>query len=207
MDEQPPLTRWERAGERNHGYDQRFTALIAAGDDIDGEARLADVLAPRGARMLDAGAGLGRVGAALQRRGHRVTAVEKDGHLIGRAHELFPELPVIESDVLALTPELLEAHGAPSSYDVVVLVGNVIVLAAEDTEVRMLRTLGALLVEGGRMLVGFHHHGGPAHAREYPWDDFAADVTAAGLSVEQHFGSYDLRPPDDDYVVAVLTRG
>lgn len=200
-----PQTRWELAGARPLGYDDRFTRLIAEGEDIDGEARLVDVLAPRGARILDAGSGLGRVGAALQRRGHRVTAVEKDPHLVSRSHELYPDLPVIESDILGVSPELLEAHRAPTSYDVIVLVGNVIVLAAEGTEVRMLRTLAALLAEDGRLLVGFHPRGGPALARAYPWAEFVADVEASGLVVEQHFGTYDLHPPAGQHTIAVLT--
>ena len=41
------------------GYAGVFEGLIDRGEDIDGEARLADVLAPRAARILDAGAGMG----------------------------------------------------------------------------------------------------------------------------------------------------
>jgi SAM-dependent methyltransferase len=206
MSQDIPATRWELAGEGNQGYAAKFTELIESGADIDGEARLADVLVERGARILDAGSGLGRVGAGLQRRGHRVVSVEKDPYLIGRSRELFPELTVIESDILGVSPDLLAAHGAPTTYDLVVLVGNVLVLGAEGEEVRMLRTLGALLADGGRVLAGFHLTGGPVHGREYSWAEFEAEVTEAGLQVQQHFGGYDLRPPDEEYVVAVLTR-
>lgn len=205
MSEDIPTTRWELAGSRNAGYAERFTTMIDQGDDIDGEARLADVLAPRSATILDAGAGLGRVGAALQRRGHHVTAAEKDPDLVARAAHLFPDLPMIAADILELTPEFLRAHDAPTAYDEIVLVGNVVVLAAPETEVRLLRTLGALLAPEGRILVGFH----PVHvhetARDYSFEEFAADAGEAGLEVEQHFGSYDLRPPSQEYVVAVLT--
>jgi hypothetical protein len=83
-------------------------------------------------------------------------------------------------------------------------VGNVLVLGAEGAEVRMLRTLGAVLADGGRMLVGFHLSGGPASGRVYAWPEFEAEVAAAGLRVQHHFGGYDLRPPDEEYVVAVL---
>jgi SAM-dependent methyltransferase len=201
-----PPTRWELAGEGNQGYAEKFTELIASDADIDGEARLADVLVERGATILDAGSGLGRVGAALQRRGHRVVGVEKDAYLVTRSRELFPDLPVVESDILGVDRALLELHGAPTAYDLVVLVGNVLVLGAEGAEVRMLRTLGALLADGGRILAGFHLVGGPASGREYTWAEFEAEVVDAGLQVQHHFGGYDLRPPDDQYVVAVLTR-
>lgn len=206
MSDEIPPTRWEQAAPEERGYAQRFRDLMEQGADITGEARLADALAPRGARILDAGAGIGRIGAALQGCGHTVWAVEKDPALVGDLRELHPSLPVIESDLLALTPEVLAAHGAPAAYDLVVLVGNVLVLGAEDNEVRMLRTLGALLAPGGRILVGFHLQGGPVRRRHYTPEEFATDVAGAGLRVQHRFGGYDLAPVNDEYVVALLTR-
>jgi len=200
-----PLTRWE-SGEPS-GYGVEFSKLIEAGADVEGEGRLADALVARGSRILDAGAGVGRIGGALQARGHDVLAVEKDPDLIERAARHFPDLPMVESDILALSPESLAAAGHSAEFDLIVLVGNVIILAAPDTESRMLATLGALLAPGGRILVGFHPKNSPAaSARPYPFEDFAADVDAAGLAVQHHFGTYELHPPADDYVVAVLTR-
>src|SRR4051794_7880077 len=126
-----PTTRWESAD--NAGFAAHFTELIASGSDIAGEARLADAMVPRGARVLDAGAGFGRVGAALQARGHHVVAAEKDADLIAMAAEHYPALPMVRSDILALTPELLSGAGHPTAYDLVVLVGNVMVLLAPET--------------------------------------------------------------------------
>ena len=45
-------------------YVERFRAMARAGDDLAGEARLVDAMVPRGARILDAGCGPGRVGGA-----------------------------------------------------------------------------------------------------------------------------------------------
>jgi SAM-dependent methyltransferase len=200
-----PENRWERlAGEST--YAQVFEDLIARGEDIDGEARLADVLAPRHARILDAGAGVGRVAAALARRGHVVTAVEKDPDLVTRAHRLFPEVPVVSADILELSPEMLSEHDRPSSYDVIVVVGNVMVYLAEDTETRALITLRDLLAPDGRILVGFNPVKGPAFSRDYPVADFRAHVENAGLAVQHEFGGYDLAPVGSDYLVAVLHR-
>ena len=204
MSEIPP-NRWERlAGEST--YAEVFEDLIGRGEDIDGEARLADVLAPRHARILDAGAGVGRVAAALTRRGHDVTAVEKDPDLVTRSHRLFPEVPVVQADILELSPTMLGAHGRPSSYDVVVAVGNVMIYLAEDTETRVLRTLSDLLVPDGRILVGFNPVKGPQFSRDYPVADFHGHVEAAGLVVQHRFGGYDLAPTRGDYEVAVLSR-
>ena len=64
-----PRTRWEIAGEGNRGYGAKFGRLVADGVDVDGEARLADALVGRGARILDVGSGMGRVAAAEERAG------------------------------------------------------------------------------------------------------------------------------------------
>lgn len=200
-----PPTRWELNADRLEGrYAKRFDELIERGEDIDGEARLVDAIAPRSARILDAGSGMGRVAAALAARGHDVTAVEKDPGLVARSRTQFPDVPVIESDILGLSPQLLEESGRPSAYDVVVVVGNVMVYLADDTEARALRTLRDLLAPEGRMLVGFHPREGPLGTGDYPVEDFLDHVTGAGLVVQHLFGSYGLDPPADDYVVAVL---
>lgn len=199
-----PATRWERGD--NSGFAAHFSRLIAAGQDIEGEARLADAMLPRGATVLDAGAGFGRVGAALQARGHHVVAAEKDPDLVAMAAEHYPDLPMLRSDILALTPELLARAGHPTAYDLVVLVGNVIVLLAPDTEQRALRTLTNLLADGGRILVGFHIEHMHGSARDYPAEEFVADAGAAGLTVQHRFGGYELQPPNDEYAVVVLAR-
>jgi SAM-dependent methyltransferase len=185
-------------------YAEVFEDLIARNEDVDGEARLADVLAPRGARILDAGAGLGRVAGALHARGHDVTAVEKDPDLVARSHRLFPDVPVVGADILELTPAMLERRGRPTEYDVVVAVGNVMIYLAEDTEVRALTALAGVLAPEGRVLVGFDPVKGPRTSRDYPVERFRGDAEAAGLVVQHEFGSYDLAPPGGDYVVAVL---
>lgn len=46
----------------SHWYIERFRAMARAGDDLAGEARFVDAMAPRGARILDAGCGPGRLG-------------------------------------------------------------------------------------------------------------------------------------------------
>jgi SAM-dependent methyltransferase len=199
-----PQTRWELAD--TDGYAERFARLIDDGVDVVGEARLADVLVGRGARILDAGAGMGRIGAELQRRGHTVVAAEKDPALVAAAAERYPDLPMVQTDLLALTPALLEERGG-ADFDLVVLVGNVIVLAAPDTEVRMLSTLRDLLAPTGRILVGFHPVDSPASsARPYPVEEFIEDAETAGLTVQHRYGTYELGPPSDEYVVAVLAR-
>ena len=67
-----PVTRWEQAD--HSGYGQLFAQLVADGTDVDGEARLADVLVPRRCdgprRWLGHGPCRRRAGAP-RTRGHR----------------------------------------------------------------------------------------------------------------------------------------
>lgn len=201
------MTRWDAlplAGRLR--FVEQLDELEADGADVDGEARLADTLIPRGARVLDAGAGTGRVGAALASRGHDVTAVEKDRDLIARSRRDHPDLAVVEADLLDLSPDLLAGHERPTAYDLVVAVGNVLIFLADGTERDVLRTLRAVLAPGGRILIGLDLDGHRDGSRAYPLDQLRADVAAADLEVQLHVGTYDLQPPGLDYAVLVLIR-
>ncbi|CAB4702653.1 MAG: methyltransferase domain-containing protein [Actinobacteria bacterium] len=197
MSELPP-TRWALSGAATAGYASTFADLVASGADVDGEARLADALLGREARVLDVGSGMGRVAAALAARGHLVSAVEPDPDLVAQSRSTYPDLEVVEADVLALDPAVC------GRFDLVVCVGNVLVFLADGTERRVLTHLASLLAPGGRVLAGFHLRGGPTSARRYPPEEFVADVEASGLVVHQRFGTYELHPPTDDYAVWVL---
>ena len=123
------------------------------------------------------------------------------------AARYYPDLPMVQADILALSPALLAGAGHPTAYDLILVVGNVMILLAPDTERRALSTLGGLLAEGGRILLGFHPHDSPASsARDYPVAEFVEDAATAGLRLQHRFGSYELAPPTDDYCVAVLSR-
>ncbi len=202
-----PLTRWEATDQRR-GYGALFASLQAAGEYLAGEARLADALVPRNARILDAGCGMGRVGAALQERGHRAVGVDLDPELVAQSRTTYPAFPVVEGRLDILTADDLAAAGEPGPFDLVVCVGNVMILLAPGTEQQVLGSLHALLVDGGRVLVGFHTTALPERSRHYSPDQFAADARAVGFTVESRFASYDLAPfdPEGDYVVTVLRR-
>lgn len=101
--------------EHSYWYAERFRALGARGEDIHGESRLMDVLAPRHGLLLDAGCGSGRHGGHLARVGHRVVGVDIDPRLIEAARQDHPgalwlvgdltSLDVRAADVLAQAPE------------------------------------------------------------------------------------------------------
>ncbi|MBF4163007.1 class I SAM-dependent methyltransferase [Nocardioides sp. CBS4Y-1] len=204
-----PQSRWALAGRAaTDGFGRRFGELVASGTDVDGEARLADALLPRGARVLDVGAGMGRVTAALAARGHTVVGIEPDPVLVEQAHSTYPGIDVLRADVLELDrgragDELLGER--PHAFDLIVVVGNVMVFLAEGTERRTLSLLRDRLAPGGRILLGFRLVGPPEHARRYPAEEFADDAAAAGLRVDARFGSYELHAPNDEYTVWLLS--
>lgn len=108
------LTRWEAKVRENpahsHWFVERFRTMAAEGRDLAGEARLVDAMLPRGARVLDAGCGSGRIGAALIERGHTVVGVDVDPVLIEAARTDHPAGQWLVGDLAELDlPALVHA--------------------------------------------------------------------------------------------------
>ena len=108
---------------------------------------------------------------------------------------------MLPHEALALDPAEL------GSFDLVVVVGNVMIYLGEGTERSVLERVRDLLAPDGRVLLGFHLTAVKSGSRTYPADEFVADVEASGLRVVHRFGSYELHEPVDDYAVWVLARG
>lgn len=197
-----PTTRWEEqvVGERWTFYAERFDQMFSAGDDVEGEARFVDAMLQRGSSVLDAGCGTGRIANALHRMGHRSVGVDKDAGLIAIARNRYPGVPYLACDLYSLDADTLENSGAPGSFDVVVLPGNVMVYLAPGSEREVLSNLAALLQPAGRIVAGF------AADRDYSPADFCRDAEALGLDVEHQFATWQLDPvtPEADWAVIVL---
>ncbi|MFE0593878.1 class I SAM-dependent methyltransferase [Micromonospora echinospora] len=190
-------TRWvtETGPDHSRWYVDRFRQLAAEGADLAGEARLLDAMVPPGARILDAGCGTGRVGAALAERGHTVVGVDADPVLIEAARADHPGSTWLVADLAEL-----DLPGEP--FDAAVVAGNVMAFVAPGTERDVLRRIAAHLRPDGVLVVGF------GTGRGYPLADFDADASAAGLRREHRFATWDLRPwrADADFAVTVLRR-
>ncbi|PWD52287.1 SAM-dependent methyltransferase [Serinibacter arcticus] len=180
-------------------YVERFREMAAQGRDLDGEARLVDAMLARGSRVLDAGCGPGRVGAALAARGHTVVGVDVDPVLIGAAEADHAGSTWLVGDLTELD---LPARGVAEPFDLVVCAGNVMTFLAEGTSGEVLRRLAAHLAPQGRIVLGF------GAGRGYTPDDLAADAAGADLREDLRLGTWDLRPftSESDFLVTVLSR-
>ncbi|WP_010540461.1 class I SAM-dependent DNA methyltransferase [Dietzia alimentaria] len=189
--------------EHSRRYAKRWEDMVAEGVDIDGEARLVDAMAPRGARILDVGCGQGRMGAYLYQRGHRVTGVDLDPYLIDRARESCPDAQWEVAD-------LADDGWAQGPFDLAVSAGNVLAFVDPADRGAVLANLAARLeadardVENrpGRLVVGF------GLDRGWTREQFDADAAQAGLRLVQRWSTWDLEPFDDEsgFMVAVLVR-
>jgi 2-polyprenyl-3-methyl-5-hydroxy-6-metoxy-1,4-benzoquinol methylase len=188
--------RWftDHGADHAKWYIDRFRTMAADGADLDGEARLVDAMVGRGARILDAGCGTGRVSAALAQRGHTVVGVDVDPQLVAAARADYPGPRYEVADLATLDL----AGEAP--FDAAVLAGNVLVFVAPRSERQVLDRVRAHIRPDGFIVVGF------ATDREYRVPEFDADCEAVGLILEHRFATWDLRPwrSDAGWQVSVL---
>jgi SAM-dependent methyltransferase len=178
-------------------YIERFRAMANAGDDLAGEARFVDAMAPRGARILDAGCGPGRLGGYLAKVGHHVVGVDVDPALIEAAEQDYPGPQWVVGDLAELD---LPARGIVEPFDVIVSAGNVMAFLAPSTRTQVLGRLRAHLADDGRAAIGF------GAGREYEFAEFLNDAAAAGFASDLLLSTWDLRPfaDDSDFLVAIL---
>ncbi len=192
------LPRWFTDTDEGHSqaYVDQMRSLAVEGEDLAGEARLVDAMVKPRSRILDAGCGPGRVGAALFARGHDVVGVDIDSELIAAAREDHPGPVWLIDDLASLD---LASKGEPEPFDAIVVAGNVLAFVAPDTEVQVLKRLAAHLLPDGFVITGFQ-------TERYAIAEFDRHLAAAGFLLEHRFATWDLRAwhLDADFAVSVL---
>lgn len=194
-----PAPRWITDTDPGHSewYIQRFREMAAEGSDLAGEARFIDAMVGRGARLLDAGCGPGRVGGYLHTVGHTVTGVDVDPKLIAAAETDYPGPDWQVGDLSEL--DLHDDDGSRTLFDAIVCAGNVLAFVAPETESLVLRRLGEHLRPEGRLVVGFH-------IAKLALADFDAALADTDLILDLRLATWDIRPwhDDADFAVSVL---
>ena len=192
---------WPGLSDPEHSawYVERFRAMAAQGEDLLGESRFVDVLAPRRARLLDAGCGPGRHGGHLARLGHQVVGVDIDPALIAAAREDHPEATWMVADLATLD---LPASGEPEPFDGALIAGNVMDFIGPGHQSEAIRRVAAHLRVGGFLVIGCRV------TRGFTPEDLDAALPSAGLRLEHRFATWDLAPwqADADFAVSVLRR-
>lgn len=196
-------TTWPSLTGANPGhaqsYIERWERLEREGTDIVGEARLIDAMARRSSRILDAGAGTGRLSVYLDAQGHHVTAVDIDPDLVAYAQRRYSEQH-IAWHVGDLSVDSGEGAVPEGPFDIIFSAGNVLAFIPDEAHQRALHVLASRLAPQGRLVVGFGLNRGRSA------EEFFAAAQRAGLVQEQAFASWDLKPfgPEEEFLVAVL---
>ncbi|MDY6808302.1 MAG: class I SAM-dependent methyltransferase [Actinomycetota bacterium] len=193
-------TRWDDTNApKGDAYDERWQHLVAAGQNIHGEADLVETLLHDhgGQRVLDAGCGTGRVAIELRRRGLAVVGVDADDTMLATARRNGPEVVWIHADLTSLGTHV------DSEFDVALLAGNVMIFVDPGTEDAVLAQLADRLPSGGLLVAGFSLRDDRLTLADY--DRLAA---RNGFELEARWSTWERDPFDEeDYAVSVHRRG
>lgn len=126
-------------------YETRWSRLAEDGHDIFGEADFVSRFEP--AAVLDAGCGMGRIGIELARRGADVVGVDLDPDLLARAALAAPHVRWVNADLADLD--------LGTTFDVVVLAGNVIPFVADGDQANAVVRCAGHVRPGGVLIAGF----------------------------------------------------
>lgn len=191
--------RWRRSVDLDE-YDRRWEEMSARGESIHGEVDFIERVHPgRKLSILDAGCGTGRLAIEAARRGHRVVGVDLDRDMIDRARIKAPDLRWECADLSDLE--------IGTSFDVVVMAGNILLFCRPGSQTDIVSSLARHLVDDGALICGFSLEEG---RDAYTVADFLGDADRAELSRVDLYANWDGDPFDahatNRYVVAVCRR-
>ena len=175
----------------NHGpdyaaYAAKMRRLAASGSDLEVDARFADMMSPRRARILDLGCGIGSAVGSLRRRGHLAYGIDPTESILDVARELFDATWFRVMSAESVSAATLSEQGLPASYDMVLMSGNVPAFLADGRLRETFRRLPSLLNPGGGFVVGTttNYRGGPID------QDLAA--AGSGLTLTHRYADWHL---------------
>jgi SAM-dependent methyltransferase len=131
----------------------------------DAEAMCLDRAFQPGSRVLDLGCGAGRLATRIGRLCRSYLGVDASAQMIRAARTNCPELVFVTADIVEFTAE-------PASYDLILLMGNVLdYLHPEERRTRLLSHCHSWLTPEGA-IVGSSHLTSPGQPRGYYAEDY-----------------------------------
>jgi trans-aconitate methyltransferase len=202
------MARWEYgrrvASWDPKNYDTAWTQMEAAGKDPHGEVAFVERLMrrhglPATARFLDAGCGTGRVAIELDRRGFLVEGTDVDADMLGHAKSKAPHITWTQADLARLR--------LGSTFDVIVMAGNVILFVEPEHRPLVAPALHGHGAPGGLLVAGMQLARADGRRVSLPtWD---AWMESAGFELVERVATWDDDPWHEsaDYVVSVHRVG
>lgn len=160
--------------------------LAITGADVEVDVRFVDMIAARTSRILDIGCGIGNAVNGLRSRGHEAFGIDPTPDVLQVACDLFDPTWFRSMSATEISARALEAAGFPTTYDVILMAGNVPAFLSENELATTFDQANDLLAPGGRLIIGTS-----ALARSGPADQDSC-AAALGLRLEHRFADWHL---------------
>tara|TARA_Y100001970_G_scaffold258429_1_gene338292 strand:- start:8345 stop:8851 length:507 start_codon:yes stop_codon:yes gene_type:complete len=163
--------------------------MAASGQNVHGEVDF--LLSYQPESVLDAGCGTGRIAIELNRRGIHSVGVDLDRQMLEEAQRKAPHMVWCNEDLRDLELK--------STFDIVVLAGNVMIFLEPGSELQVMQRLVRHVNNGGLLISGFSLQ--PEVLSLSRYDEL---VQHFGLSLAGRWGTWQRDPFDGGtYAVSV----
>ena len=178
------------AFSRGDWYESVFDRKVAAGEDVNGEARFVLSLSPRS--VLDAGCGTGRIGRELALQGVEMLGFDVDPEMLGTTKNKAPGVTWIRNEVTVIDLK--------RRFSMVLLAGNVINFVEPQRRPLAVMNMSHHLDARGALVTGHAVERGVIEAA-----DFDRWASAAGLRLVERWSTWQRAPfsSDSGYAVSI----
>lgn len=172
----------------------KMRALTEEGIDFEVDVRFLDMLISRSATVLDVGCGIGNAVNGLRTRGHQAFGIDPTVAVLRTAHELYEPSWFRRLGASEITFGHLAGLGLPTTYDAILLAGNVPAFLSETDFAASMAQFENHLSDNGVLIIGTTTamRGGPTD------QDLAVHGTGLILThrySDWHLGSFDEESP------------
>lgn len=185
-----------------HAYASKMRTLTEEGIDFEVDVRFLDMLISRSATVLDIGCGIGNAVHGLRSRGHQAFGIDPTVVVLQTAEELYEPSWFRQLRATDISVGRLTDLGLPTTYDAILLAGNVPAFLTETDFATCMAQLKNHLNDNGILIIGTTTamRGGPSD------QDHAVHGTDLMLThryADWHLGSF---AEDSPWSVSIFGR-